>query len=230
MPRSGWKKKVIACDFDAARVSLPDEQWLPAVGWERFYRVSSLGRVYSLHQTGRLVTGMRVRGGYRVLKVRDGERQANLMVHRMVLEAFCGPRPDGQEVRHRNGIPDDNRADNLCWGTKTENQADRITHGTSNHGAACNFAKLSDDVVRQLRLTPEVTDQEWSVRLGLHVNTIQHARYGETWKLLDVPPMRAKCVSDNKSIEAAMQLAGHTNMSMTRRVYDRGVREVDPLE
>lgn len=30
--------------------------------------------------------------------------------------------------------------------------------------------------------------------------------------------------------EAAMQLAGHTNMSMTRRVYDRGVREVDPLE
>lgn len=42
--------------------------------------------------------------------------------------------------------------------------------------------------------------------------------------------IRAKCVSDNKSIEAAMQLAGHNNMSMTRRVYDRGVREVDPLE
>lgn len=41
--------------------------------------------------------------------------------------------------------------------------------------------------------------------------------------------LRAKCVSDNKSIEAAMQLAGHTNMAMTRRVYDRGVREVDPL-
>lgn len=42
--------------------------------------------------------------------------------------------------------------------------------------------------------------------------------------------LRAKCVSDNKSIEAAMQLAGHSNMSMTRRVYDRGIREVDPLE
>lgn len=42
--------------------------------------------------------------------------------------------------------------------------------------------------------------------------------------------LRAKCVSDNKSIEAAMQLAGHTSMAMTRRVYDRGIREVDPLE
>jgi integrase len=42
--------------------------------------------------------------------------------------------------------------------------------------------------------------------------------------------LRAKCVSDNKSIEAAMHLAGHTNMSMTRKVYDRGVREVDPHE
>lgn len=41
--------------------------------------------------------------------------------------------------------------------------------------------------------------------------------------------LRAKCVSDNESIEGAMQLAGHTNMAMTRRVYDRGVRKVKPL-
>lgn len=41
--------------------------------------------------------------------------------------------------------------------------------------------------------------------------------------------LRAKCVSDNPSIEAAMQLAGHTSMAMTRRVYDRGTREVGPL-
>ncbi len=41
--------------------------------------------------------------------------------------------------------------------------------------------------------------------------------------------LRAKCVSDNESIEAAMQLAGLANSSMTRRVYDRGVRKVKAL-
>lgn len=223
MPRSGWKKKVIACNFNPAVITLPDEVWLPAIGWERFYRVSSLGRVYSLHQTGRLVTGMLVRGGYRVLKVRDGERQANVMVHRMVLEAFTGPCPEGQEALHGNGVPNDNRANNLRWGTKAENQADRIRHGTSNHGSDGARPKLTDDLARQIRATPEISADEWAARTGVSAQAIFALRRGETW-------VRAKCVSDNKSIEAAMQLAGHTNMSMTRRVYDRGVREVDPLE
>lgn len=41
--------------------------------------------------------------------------------------------------------------------------------------------------------------------------------------------LRAKCVSDTKSIEQAMQRAGHTSMAMTRAVYDRGVRVVPAL-
>ena len=42
--------------------------------------------------------------------------------------------------------------------------------------------------------------------------------------------LRAKCVSDSKSLEEAFERAGHTSMQMTRGTYDRGEREVLPLK
>ena len=41
--------------------------------------------------------------------------------------------------------------------------------------------------------------------------------------------LRAKAVSDNQSLEGAYLLAGHTDSKMTRKVYDRSRRMVQPL-
>jgi integrase len=41
--------------------------------------------------------------------------------------------------------------------------------------------------------------------------------------------IRAKSISDNKSLENAYLLAGHIDIKMTRRVYDRNIRMVEPL-
>jgi integrase len=41
--------------------------------------------------------------------------------------------------------------------------------------------------------------------------------------------LRAKSASDSETIEAAYQRLGHTSMAITRSVYDRGERLVDPL-
>jgi integrase len=42
--------------------------------------------------------------------------------------------------------------------------------------------------------------------------------------------LRAKSVSDSESLEKAFERAGHTNMAMTRGVYDRNYRKVTPLK
>lgn len=42
--------------------------------------------------------------------------------------------------------------------------------------------------------------------------------------------IRAKTVSDSKSLNEAMERAGHTNMAMTRGTYDRATRKVTPLK
>lgn len=41
--------------------------------------------------------------------------------------------------------------------------------------------------------------------------------------------LRAKCVSDSKSLEEAFERSGHTTMAMTRGTYDRNFRKVTPL-
>ena len=41
--------------------------------------------------------------------------------------------------------------------------------------------------------------------------------------------LRAKSISDNTNLDAAYLLAGHIDIKMTRRVYDRNIRMVEPL-
>lgn len=116
------------------------EEWRPVMGFEGLYKVSDQGRVKSLPRTGRQApeyvltpkSGSRgSRGGkcyYRVaLRDADGKPHTRA-VHRIVAEAFLGPKPKGQLIRHGLGGPYDNRVVNLCYGTYVQNAADRESH------------------------------------------------------------------------------------------------------
>lgn len=186
-PRRGWKKPQPPAQFDQSLIAVDGEKWRPVVGWERYYRVSNYGRVYSLHQTGRLVTGMPMDGGYRVLKLRDKERRGHVAVHCLVLEAFKGPRPSqSHEGCHNDGSPSNNHIDNLRWDTAEANQADRIRHGTSLRGTAIEHV-LTPELVREIRTTGR-TDAYWMRRLKVTRTTIHNARTGKTWKNVETPP------------------------------------------
>lgn len=124
-----------------------NEQWLPVVGWEGFYEVSDLGRIRSvarivIRSDGRKRTVYAkdlqphtTRYGYRVAGLYRGNKGTNAPVHRLVLEAFVGPCPDGMEACHGNGVRDDNRLENLRWDTRKANVADMLNHGTQNNQA-----------------------------------------------------------------------------------------------
>ena len=72
-------------------------------------------------------------------------------VHRVVLTAFKGEPKDGQVCCHNNGIPWDNRLDNLRWGTMTSNHADKKKHGTHLEGATHPRSKLKENDVFWIR-------------------------------------------------------------------------------
>lgn len=73
-------------------------------------------------------------GHLRVCLSLPGGQQCHY-VHRLVLQAFVGPCPDGLECRHLNGDPTDNRVENLAWGTPSENRQDMWKHAKeSGHG------------------------------------------------------------------------------------------------
>lgn len=117
-------------------------KWLPVPDTDGRYEVSDQGQVRSVPRAGS-TRGRLLRAspnkdtGYLAVTVSSAERgQFTLIVHTAVLRAFSGECPPGHETRHLNGVQTDNRLSNLCWGTKSENQHDRVRHGTHLQAAA----------------------------------------------------------------------------------------------
>jgi hypothetical protein len=135
-------------------MSDPTERWLPVVGYEGLYEVGDLGHVRSLGRRkgtqGNLVLKPWLSGYLRVGLSRDG-KETVIFVHILVLEAFGGPRPGGQQARHGPGGKLDNRLVNLCWGTRSENQMDRVRDGTSNRGERSPRRKFTEAIVSECR-------------------------------------------------------------------------------
>lgn len=116
------------------------EIWRPVVGKEGQYEVSDLGRVRSLDRYVELAPSARIPAGMTVFRLGRvlrphtlpyGHQQVmlgrdlNTLVHKLVAEAFLGPRPEGCEVCHNDGDATNNRVDNLRWDTRTGNNLDR---------------------------------------------------------------------------------------------------------
>lgn len=121
------------------------------------YEVSNLGRIrrkkpYRSTMVGRVLTPCRHRDGHLLARLSSGGVSKARYVHRVVADAFLAPPPDpGMIVRHLNGNPADNRAENLAWGTHKDNFNDRLIHGTGHDGERNPNAKLTDDDVRIIR-------------------------------------------------------------------------------
>lgn len=115
------------------------ETWRTAVGFPD-YEVSSRGRVRGIDRrvpwrgTLRLIEGKvlktRLKDGYAHLGLRtDRAVTRQVRIHRLVAATFIGPCPEEMEVLHINGVRDDNRVENLRYGTRAENVDDTIRHG-----------------------------------------------------------------------------------------------------
>lgn len=118
------------------------ENWLPVVGWEGYYEVSDMGRVRSVDRTiirsdgkvrrwsGRVLAAGTNRHGYPLVALSRSGKPQSKKVHRLVLEAFVGPCPDGMEACHHDGDRANAELVNLRWDTPSANAFDRIRHGT----------------------------------------------------------------------------------------------------
>lgn len=119
-----------------------DEEWRPVLGFEGLYEVCRDGRVKSLarkvpHRRSKFLT-LRERiltqsisaTGYKVVMLSKEGRGVPHKVHRILLEAFVGPCPEGMRGLHWDDNPLNNDLSNLRWGTASENARDAVRNGT----------------------------------------------------------------------------------------------------
>lgn len=100
----------------------------PVLGYEREYAATEDGHIVSL-RTGRALSAATLRNGYLMVSLSRAGKGRSVLVHRLVAEAFLGPRPPDAQIRHLNGDRFDNRLENLAYGSASENMQDRIAHG-----------------------------------------------------------------------------------------------------
>jgi hypothetical protein len=132
---------------------LENEQWVGISGYEEFYEISDQGRVKSRFRYARSGAGMRrvpeklmtqtvhpQTGHCRVQLSKKGKIKT-MIVYKLVMEAYGKPKPDGYDIKHKDGNRQNNALSNLEW---------TIVHG-SNSGEKHSKATLNDQDIEEIR-------------------------------------------------------------------------------
>jgi len=121
----------------------------PVLGYESLYQVGDDGQVIRSCSgpatwEGRALKQSTAKTGYKVVGLTKNGKTRIFTVHTLVLEAFVGKKPDGMECLHADGSRDNNRVENLSWGTRMENIRDKIKHGRSGN-------KITSSIVSEIK-------------------------------------------------------------------------------
>lgn len=174
---------------------LQAEEWRQVPGYDNRYEVSNLGRVRArfIFRKGKPVLRTRTRflrfsgnKGYPMVCFVDGAEKRTLAVHRLVASLFLGPPPDPSwHAAHLDGNRKNCRASNLAWKTRSENEQDKLIHGTAIIGAKNHNTKLTEAQVRAARILTKECRLSCG-RVGelfdVSSSTIHGAVCGKTWK------------------------------------------------
>lgn len=140
------------------------DSWRDIPGYEGYYQASTLGDIRSIDRIVEFSNKRTqyIKGGIvpqykhnndrglpylNTHLCRDGETKT-FLVHQLILLTFVGPCPEGMQIRHfPDQNPSNNKLENLRYSTPSENNMDKIVHGTMIHGSNIASSKLSEDDV-----------------------------------------------------------------------------------
>jgi hypothetical protein len=186
-------------------MSAETEEWRPVGGYEGLYEVSDHGRVRSVDRLrtqaiargldrsrtvtrlmrGKILKPTKIKaGGYLRVCLSDGARKPRgRKVHQLVTAAFIGACPAGMIPLHGDGNPENNRRDNLRYGTHAENVADAKAHGTFIIGGERRQAKLDETSASAIKaLIGHRSRAAIAKAFGVSTAAIDRIREGENWK------------------------------------------------
>lgn len=139
-----------------------NEIWKPIINHEELYEISNYGKVkrligYRCRKERIIKSNKRKDYGYLYLSLCKDKIAKTYLVHKLVIETFIGPCPNGMEICHNNGDPENNYIGNLRYDTHKNNMIDSMKHGTrwKCKGELHPGSKLKDieiiDIIKKLK-------------------------------------------------------------------------------
>lgn len=161
---------------------LPGEEWRPIVGFESLYAVSNCGRVRLLVDRANYTKGYILRGvwdfrngvkRYRRVYLTKRGKQRSFSVHCLVMAAFKGPPPKGEQVNHIDGDKGNNRYENLEYCTASENVRHAFRTGIYRN-------VMSPELAKEIR---EATGKQRDIatKFGVNYKLVSKIKLGQRW-------------------------------------------------
>jgi hypothetical protein len=130
------------------------KEWRPVFGFESSYLVSRSGQIFSLVRN-KFLSQEHHPTGYKAVTLWCNSRAKRKFVHRIVAEAFIGPRQK-MVINHKDLDKTNNHLENLEWATIRQNLEHAWAAGRKCIGETHGMTKLSNaevSLIKALRLT-----------------------------------------------------------------------------
>lgn len=157
-----------------------DDEWREHPRFPGF-RISMHGQVRGLK--GWVLKPETVAGGYQRVRLNDGKKH---LVHVLVAETFIGPKPQGYQVNHKDGVTSNNAVANLEYATPSAN----VRHSLDvlgrkrARGSRNGASRLTEEQVAQIRAAFEaggVTRTALAVKYQVARSTVGRIISGAYW-------------------------------------------------
>jgi len=124
--------------------------------------------------------------GYKYLDLCQCGKRTGRRVHSLVALTYLGSRPVGMEVCHGANKKLDNSVENLSYGTRSQNQRDRVRDGTDNRGEKFYAAKFKEWQVLSINYLLEHKVESKFIQKIFKTSSqqVDHIKHRRRWKHL----------------------------------------------
>ncbi len=168
-------------------------------GYEGLYSISEDGEIRSedrvvshkgygkMKRKGALKKIFSNADGYHTVTLSKNNKAKTYTVHRLVALAYVANSENASEINHKDGDKTNNRASNLEWCSRSENNQHAYDIGlnTPKKGSLNGNSKLKEKEVLWIkRLKDKLSKEILSEMFGVSTRAIENIHYEQSWRHL----------------------------------------------
>lgn len=168
---------------------------------------------------------------YRAIILCRNGQQFRRRIARLVALAFLGPCPEGLEVCHNDGNPQNDRLNNLRYDTHKSNMEDASRQTKWPNGEAHASSQHTNEFAKQLRkdFASGISTSDLARKYNLLRQQVSGIVYGHIYKDASGPVAKSTLLSDDKIEEIRRKRVAGASLKELAKTYGLSVSGVSRI-